>query len=73
MESWGQGVTMVAVWFPWFQDRSLYHPVSNSCVDSSPSEHRVFMSTCSPSSPGQQWLFEKTNATVLDHFNPGPD
>ncbi|XP_030216841.1 polypeptide N-acetylgalactosaminyltransferase 10 [Gadus morhua] len=55
------------------KDRSLYHPVSNSCVDSSPSEHRVFMSTCSASSPSQQWLFEKTNATVLDHFNPGAD
>ncbi|KAG7273455.1 hypothetical protein CRUP_032703 [Coryphaenoides rupestris] len=42
---------------------------SNSCVDSSPSDHRVFMNTCSPSAPGQQWLFEKTNSTVLDHFN----
>ncbi|KAG7273447.1 LOW QUALITY PROTEIN: hypothetical protein CRUP_032695 [Coryphaenoides rupestris] len=29
----------------------------------------VFMNTCSPSAPGQQWLFEKTNSTVLDHFN----
>lgn len=53
------------------QDKSLYHPVSNSCMDSSPSERRVFMNTCDPSSLSQQWLFEKTNATVLEHFNRG--
>ncbi|KAG7217180.1 hypothetical protein INR49_027721 [Caranx melampygus] len=53
------------------KDKSLYHPVSNSCIDSSPSERRVFMNTCDPSSPGQQWLFERTNATVLEHFNGG--
>ncbi|KAM9348343.1 polypeptide N-acetylgalactosaminyltransferase 10-like [Symphorus nematophorus] len=53
------------------KDKSLYHPVSNSCIDSSPSERRVFMNTCDPSSLSQQWLFERTNATVLDHFNQG--
>ncbi|XP_040006640.1 polypeptide N-acetylgalactosaminyltransferase 10-like [Xiphias gladius] len=55
------------------KDKSLYHPVSNSCIDSSPSERRVFMNTCDPSSPSQQWLFERTNATVLEHFNRGTD
>ncbi|TKS83316.1 Polypeptide N-acetylgalactosaminyltransferase 10 [Collichthys lucidus] len=53
------------------KDMSLYHPVSNSCIDSSPSERRVFMNTCDPSSLSQQWLFERTNATVLEHFNQG--
>ncbi|XP_034093068.1 polypeptide N-acetylgalactosaminyltransferase 10-like isoform X1 [Gymnodraco acuticeps] len=53
------------------EDKSLFHPVSNSCMDSSPSERRVFMNTCDPSSLSQQWLFEKTNATVLEHFNRG--
>uniref|UniRef100_A0A8C4NNT1 Polypeptide N-acetylgalactosaminyltransferase n=1 Tax=Dicentrarchus labrax TaxID=13489 RepID=A0A8C4NNT1_DICLA len=53
------------------KDKSLYHPVSNSCIDSSPSERRVFMNMCDPSSLSQQWLFERTNATVLDHFNHG--
>ncbi|KAI3373953.1 hypothetical protein L3Q82_022515 [Scortum barcoo] len=53
------------------KDKSLYHPVSNSCIDSSPSERRVFMNTCDPSSLSQQWLFERTNATVLEHFNRG--
>ncbi|XP_018556184.1 LOW QUALITY PROTEIN: polypeptide N-acetylgalactosaminyltransferase 10-like [Lates calcarifer] len=53
------------------KDKSLYHPVSNSCIDSSPNERRVFMNTCDPSSPSQQWLFERTNATVLEHFNQG--
>ncbi|KAM8741284.1 polypeptide N-acetylgalactosaminyltransferase 10-like isoform 1-T2 [Acanthopagrus schlegelii] len=53
------------------KDKSLYHPVSNSCIDSSPSERRVFMNTCDPSSLSQQWLFERTNSTVLDHFNQG--
>uniref|UniRef100_A0A1A8LAP7 Polypeptide N-acetylgalactosaminyltransferase n=2 Tax=Nothobranchius TaxID=28779 RepID=A0A1A8LAP7_9TELE len=51
------------------KDKSLYHPVSNSCIDSSPMERRVFMNTCDPASPSQQWLFERTNATVLEHFN----
>lgn len=53
------------------QDKTLYHPVSTSCVDSSPTEHRVFMNTCDPSSPSQQWIFERTNATVLENFNRG--
>ncbi|KAM9331696.1 polypeptide N-acetylgalactosaminyltransferase 10-like [Pholidichthys leucotaenia] len=55
------------------KDKSLYHPVSNSCIDSSPSERRIFMNTCDPSSLSQQWLFERTNATVLEHFNRGTD
>nr|XP_040037512.1 polypeptide N-acetylgalactosaminyltransferase 10-like isoform X2 [Gasterosteus aculeatus aculeatus] len=53
------------------EDKSLYHAVSNSCIDCSPSERRVFMNTCDPSSPSQRWLFERTNATVLEHFNRG--
>uniref|UniRef100_A0A668V9M9 Polypeptide N-acetylgalactosaminyltransferase n=1 Tax=Oreochromis aureus TaxID=47969 RepID=A0A668V9M9_OREAU len=53
------------------EDKSLYHPVSNSCIDSSPIERRVFMNTCDPASLSQQWLFERTNATVLEHFNQG--
>nr|XP_057942924.1 polypeptide N-acetylgalactosaminyltransferase 10-like [Doryrhamphus excisus] len=55
------------------KDKSLYHPVSNSCIDSSPSERRVFMNTCDSSSLSQQWLFERTNATVLKQFNLGTD
>ncbi|XP_078143024.1 polypeptide N-acetylgalactosaminyltransferase 10 isoform X1 [Centroberyx gerrardi] len=53
------------------KDKSLYHPVSNSCIDSSPTERRIFMNTCDPGSPSQQWLFERTNATVLERFNRG--
>uniref|UniRef100_A0AAX7VRZ8 Polypeptide N-acetylgalactosaminyltransferase n=1 Tax=Astatotilapia calliptera TaxID=8154 RepID=A0AAX7VRZ8_ASTCA len=53
------------------KDKSLYHPVSNSCIDSSPSERRVFMNTCDPASLSQLWLFERTNTTVLEHFNQG--
>ncbi|KAM4726396.1 polypeptide N-acetylgalactosaminyltransferase 10-like [Anableps anableps] len=55
------------------KDKSLYHPVSNGCIDSSTSERRVFMNTCDPTSLSQQWLFERTNATVLEHFNRGTD
>ncbi|AWO99563.1 putative polypeptide N-acetylgalactosaminyltransferase 10-like, partial [Scophthalmus maximus] len=51
------------------KDQSLYHPVSNSCVDSSASERRVFMNTCDPASSSQRWMFERTNATVLENFN----
>ncbi|KAM4726395.1 polypeptide N-acetylgalactosaminyltransferase 10-like [Anableps anableps] len=53
------------------KDKTLFHPVSNSCVDSNANERRVFMNTCDPSSPSQQWLFEKTNTTVLEYFNRG--
>ncbi|XP_035998692.1 polypeptide N-acetylgalactosaminyltransferase 10 [Fundulus heteroclitus] len=55
------------------KDKTLYHPVSNSCIDSSTSERRVYMNTCDPTSLSQQWLFERTNATVLEHFNRGSD
>uniref|UniRef100_A0A8D3AEC3 Polypeptide N-acetylgalactosaminyltransferase n=1 Tax=Scophthalmus maximus TaxID=52904 RepID=A0A8D3AEC3_SCOMX len=51
------------------KDQSLYHPVSNSCVDSSASKRRVFMNTCDPASSSQRWMFERTNATVLENFN----
>uniref|UniRef100_A0A8C9C4F9 Polypeptide N-acetylgalactosaminyltransferase n=1 Tax=Phocoena sinus TaxID=42100 RepID=A0A8C9C4F9_PHOSS len=51
------------------QDQTLYHPVSGSCMDCSERDHRIFMDTCNPSSPTQQWLFEHTNSTVLEKFN----
>nr|XP_005325520.2 polypeptide N-acetylgalactosaminyltransferase 10 isoform X1 [Ictidomys tridecemlineatus] len=51
------------------QDKTLYHPVSGSCMDCSESDHRIFMNTCNPSSLTQQWLFEHTNSTVLEKFN----
>ncbi|KAK5858893.1 hypothetical protein PBY51_003002 [Eleginops maclovinus] len=53
------------------KDKSLYHSVSNSCIDCSPNERRIFMNTCDSSSATQQWLFEKTNSTVLEQFNRG--
>ncbi|KAG5843265.1 hypothetical protein ANANG_G00148960 [Anguilla anguilla] len=51
------------------KDKTLYHPISNSCMDSSAADKKVFMSTCDPSSPSQWWAFEKTNGTVLEQFN----
>ncbi|XP_051536548.1 polypeptide N-acetylgalactosaminyltransferase 10 [Myxocyprinus asiaticus] len=51
------------------KDKSIYHPISNSCIDSNAAEKRVFMNYCDPTSPSQQWLFENTNATVLDSFH----
>ncbi|XP_036280660.1 polypeptide N-acetylgalactosaminyltransferase 10 isoform X2 [Pipistrellus kuhlii] len=51
------------------KDKSLYHPVSGSCMDCSESDHRIFMNICNPSSPTQQWLFEHTNSSVLEKFN----
>uniref|UniRef100_A0A5F9DK43 Polypeptide N-acetylgalactosaminyltransferase n=1 Tax=Oryctolagus cuniculus TaxID=9986 RepID=A0A5F9DK43_RABIT len=50
-------------------DKTLYHPVSGSCMDCSESDHRIFMNTCNPASLTQQWLFEHTNSTVLEKFN----
>ncbi|XP_062393289.1 polypeptide N-acetylgalactosaminyltransferase 10 isoform X2 [Sardina pilchardus] len=51
------------------KDKSLYHPISNSCVESNTAEKRVFMNTCDPLHPSQQWQFEKTNSSVLERFN----
>ncbi|KAK2494055.1 hypothetical protein MC885_020600, partial [Smutsia gigantea] len=51
------------------KDKTLYHPISGSCMDCSESDHRIFMNTCNPSSRTQQWLFEHTNSTVLEIFN----
>uniref|UniRef100_A0A8D1S2P9 Polypeptide N-acetylgalactosaminyltransferase n=2 Tax=Sus scrofa TaxID=9823 RepID=A0A8D1S2P9_PIG len=51
------------------KDQTMYHPVSGSCMDCSESDHRIFMNTCNPSSPTQQWLFEHINSTVLEKFN----
>lgn len=51
------------------KDKSIYHPISNSCIDSSAAEKRVFMNSCDPTSPSQQWMFENTNSTILGSFN----
>ncbi|XP_058853232.1 polypeptide N-acetylgalactosaminyltransferase 10-like isoform X1 [Acipenser ruthenus] len=51
------------------KDRSIYHPITNSCLDCSVPERRVFMSGCDSASQTQRWLFEKTNSTVLEEFN----
>ncbi|XP_076131154.1 polypeptide N-acetylgalactosaminyltransferase 10 isoform X1 [Alosa pseudoharengus] len=51
------------------KDKSLYHPISNSCVESNAAEKRVFMNTCDPLAPSQHWQFEKTNSSVLERFN----
>ncbi|KAG8438907.1 hypothetical protein GDO86_005192 [Hymenochirus boettgeri] len=55
------------------KDKTIYHPVSNSCMDCSESEHRIFMNICNPSSFTQQWTFEHMNSTVLDAFNKNKD
>ncbi|XP_030649314.1 polypeptide N-acetylgalactosaminyltransferase 10 isoform X2 [Chanos chanos] len=51
------------------EDKTIYHPISNSCIDSSPTEKRVFMNSCQPGSPSQKWIFERTNSTILQQFN----
>nr|XP_023700614.1 polypeptide N-acetylgalactosaminyltransferase 10 [Paramormyrops kingsleyae] len=65
---WSHGQVRALPPPPPTQDKSLYHPVSNSCMDGSTSEKKVFMSTCDSSSPSQRWIFEKTNSTVLEQF-----
>ncbi|KAI4882277.1 hypothetical protein NFI96_027219 [Prochilodus magdalenae] len=55
------------------KDKTLYHPISNSCIDHNPTEKRVFMNSCDSSSPSQQWIFERTNSTVLEQFNRNQD
>ncbi|XP_004389017.1 polypeptide N-acetylgalactosaminyltransferase-like 6 [Trichechus manatus latirostris] len=51
------------------QDRTLFHPVSNSCMDCNPAEKKIFMARCDPLSETQQWVFEHINMTVLEKFN----
>ncbi|MFT7815212.1 hypothetical protein Z043-124124 [Arapaima gigas] len=51
------------------KDKSLYHPVSDSCIDCSPGDKKIFMSKCDPQSETQRWLFRHVNVTVLDKFN----
>ncbi|KAM9451512.1 polypeptide N-acetylgalactosaminyltransferase 10 isoform 1-T2 [Clarias gariepinus] len=51
------------------KDLTLFHPVSNSCMDSDSAGNRVFMSSCDATSPSQQWRFENVNMTVLERFN----
>ncbi|KAK4814163.1 hypothetical protein QYF61_009981 [Mycteria americana] len=55
------------------KDKTLYHPVSSSCMDCSESDRKIFMNSCNPSSPTQQWIFEHTNSTVLEKFNRNLD
>ncbi|NXH16828.1 GLT10 acetylgalactosaminyltransferase, partial [Bucco capensis] len=55
------------------KDKTLYHPVSSSCMDCSESDRKIFMNSCNPSSPTQQWIFEHTNSTVLERFNRNLD
>ncbi|CAL8281341.1 unnamed protein product [Arctogadus glacialis] len=77
--AWGEVFTL-----GWREDIRVGDPIPQTGVCTTRSatavwtavrrKHRVFMSTCSASSPpARQWRFEKTNATVLDHFNPGAD
>ncbi|MBN3296242.1 GLT10 acetylgalactosaminyltransferase, partial [Amia calva] len=51
------------------KDKSIYHPISNSCMDCSTADKRVFMNSCDSTSATQQWVFEKTNSTILEQFN----
>ncbi|KAM9226644.1 polypeptide N-acetylgalactosaminyltransferase 10 [Leptosomus discolor] len=55
------------------KDKTLYHPVSSSCMDCSESDRKIFMNSCNPSLPTQQWIFEHTNSTVLEKFNRNLD
>uniref|UniRef100_A0A4W3GT20 Polypeptide N-acetylgalactosaminyltransferase n=1 Tax=Callorhinchus milii TaxID=7868 RepID=A0A4W3GT20_CALMI len=51
------------------KDKSLYHPVSNSCMDCNLADKKIFMNRCNPSVHTQQWIFEHVNVTVLEKFN----
>ncbi|XP_072808704.1 polypeptide N-acetylgalactosaminyltransferase-like 6 isoform X2 [Vicugna pacos] len=51
------------------KDRTLFHPVSDSCMDCNPAEKKIFMARCDPLSETQQWIFEHINMTVLEKFN----
>nr|XP_021503756.1 polypeptide N-acetylgalactosaminyltransferase-like 6 [Meriones unguiculatus] len=48
------------------EDRTLFHSVSNSCMDCNPAEKKIFMARCDPLSETQQWIFEHINMTILE-------
>ncbi|XP_070613543.1 polypeptide N-acetylgalactosaminyltransferase-like 6 isoform X3 [Erythrolamprus reginae] len=48
------------------QDKTLFHPVSGSCIDCNPAEKKIFMNRCDPLSETQQWIFEHINMTVIE-------
>lgn len=58
-----------SIFFSFLQDKTLFHPVSGSCIDCNPAEKKIFMNRCDPLSETQQWIFEHTNMTVLEKFN----
>lgn len=60
-------MSVVSFWS--LQDRTLFHPVSNSCMDCNPAEKKIFMARCDPLSETQQWIFDHINMTVLEKFN----
>ncbi|XP_036404722.1 polypeptide N-acetylgalactosaminyltransferase 10-like isoform X3 [Megalops cyprinoides] len=51
------------------QDKSLFHPSTNSCMDCSSTDRTIFMNSCDPNSPSQKWIFEKTNSSILEQFS----
>ncbi|XP_054846580.1 polypeptide N-acetylgalactosaminyltransferase-like 6 [Eublepharis macularius] len=51
------------------KDKTLFHPVSSSCIDCNPAEKKIFMNRCDPLSETQQWIFEHINMTVLEKIN----
>ncbi|XP_060102519.1 polypeptide N-acetylgalactosaminyltransferase-like 6 isoform X2 [Heteronotia binoei] len=51
------------------KDKTLFHPVSSSCIDCNPAEKKIFMNRCDPLSETQQWIFEHINTTVLAKIN----
>ncbi|XP_071412345.1 polypeptide N-acetylgalactosaminyltransferase-like 6 isoform X2 [Pithys albifrons albifrons] len=51
------------------KDKTLFHPVSSSCIDCNPAEKKIFMNRCDPLSETQQWIFEHINMTILEKFN----
>uniref|UniRef100_UPI00358E7998 polypeptide N-acetylgalactosaminyltransferase-like 6 isoform X2 n=1 Tax=Myxine glutinosa TaxID=7769 RepID=UPI00358E7998 len=50
-------------------DKSIFHPVSDSCADYHLSEKKLFMNACNRNSLTQHWLFQHVNQTVLESFN----
>jgi polypeptide N-acetylgalactosaminyltransferase len=46
--------------------KQIYHPISNSCLDSNKERRELFMNPCSDVAESQKWEFEKYNATMIE-------
>nr|CAB3248256.1 N-acetylgalactosaminyltransferase 7-like [Phallusia mammillata] len=57
------------LWKYVYDHKQLYHSVSDSCLEASPNEGKVFSRVCDHNNRNQMWIWTDTNITQLVQFN----